>query len=130
MDPLNESKDQIKREDFAYRRSWIESCTPMEDFLKNKVVLAVIIVLFIVLSLIFICCSCIFCRYRQMKYQYYSKVKLLGSRSGANGNTGEGSRDETSEKSDSGRTAPSQNLNNKNPKGKRQIIYKIGDDDE
>lgn len=98
MDPLNTNKDKIKRESFAYQRSWVESCSPLDDFLKNKIVLGVIIALFIVLSCIFVVCSCLFCRYRKMKYQYYSKVKLLGNR-GSNSSIGSGQNRASEERS-------------------------------
>lgn len=74
------------------RSSWVENCSPVTDFLRNKIVMGVIVTLFSVLSLLFICCSCVFCRYRRMKYQYYEKVSLLKNRDG-NRNTDEPSRE-------------------------------------
>lgn len=54
-----------------------------------------------------------------MKYQYYERVSLLKSRDGGNRMTDDRSR-EFSEAN----VVPSGKA------GKRQIIYKIGDDDE
>lgn len=127
MDPLlsAETRAAVKPEIFAYERISEEACSPMDDFLRNKTVLAVIVVLFIVLTVIFLCCSLAFCRYRKMKYQYYSKVKLLsgGRGSGSQKHTGESRSDVSNEQEDSSR-------NQKKGAAKKQIIYKIGDEDE
>ena len=126
MDPLlsEEVRNAIKPELFVYSHISEESCSPVEDFLKNKTVLGVIVGLFIVLTFIFLCCSLAFCRYRKMQNQYYSKVKLLsGKGSGSQKNTGDSKSDVSNEQEDSTRKQ-------KKSSGKKQIIYKIGDDDE
>ena len=73
-----------------------------------------------------------------MKYQYYSQVKLLGSRGGsgsggssANRNTdGERSVDFASGINNQGENSSGNGSSGKKQKaGKRQIIYKIGDEE-
>ncbi|CDW77764.1 UNKNOWN [Stylonychia lemnae] len=123
---------KIDRSQFAYRRSYVDSCSPIEDFMRNKTVMMIIVVLFVGLSLIFVCCSFVFCRYRRMKYQYYERVNLLRGGPG-NRNTEDRSREYG--ESNFGGNAASNNGNNAganagNAAGKRQIIYKINDEDE
>lgn len=64
----------------------------MDDFLRNKAVIVILAILFSVLSIVFLCCFCVICRWRRMKYQYYEKVSLLKSRDG-NRNTDDRSRE-------------------------------------
>lgn len=71
MDPLLPERSRVNINDFAYERVWEESCTPIDDFLRNKTVLGVILGLFVILGLIFLCCAFTFCRFRRMQTQYY-----------------------------------------------------------
>jgi hypothetical protein len=84
----------VDKSQFAYRRSYAETCSPIEDFMRNKTILMIIGVLLASLSLIFLLCSFIFCRYRKMKYQYYERVNLLRGNGGSgNRNTEDRSRE-------------------------------------
>jgi hypothetical protein len=90
-------------------------CTPVEDVMKSKIVMVIIGVISAVF-LMFLCgFLAVILRYRRMKSQYYEKLGLLKNMNGS-GEVGTNSSQIVSDK-------------HLGSKQKRQIIYKIGDDD-
>lgn len=75
----------------------------------------VLVLLFTILALLLLFCFIAVYRYRRIKYQYYEKVSLLKSRDG-----NRMSEERSQELGDN---------DHHKKKGKRQIIYKIGDEE-
>ena len=98
---------------FVTEESKIVSCSPVEDVMRSKVVMFIMVAL-AAIFVIFLCSfCCVLLKYRKMKSQYYEKVKLLKNR-------------------DPGRYSDEGSVVQEKKQGsnkKRQIIYKIGDDD-
>jgi len=105
----------FSEQDFAFKSSWVESCSPVQDFMRNQTVVQVLVLLFTILALLLLVCFVAVYRYRRIKYQYYEKVSLLRGRDG-----NRMTEDRSQEMGDQ---------DSKKKKGKRQIIYKIGDEE-
>ena len=70
----------INLDSFVTQSSWSEECSPVEDVMRNKIILAVILTLISGLTFLFVLCTCVFCRYRKMKNQYYERLSLIKNR--------------------------------------------------
>ena len=98
---------------FVTQESKIVSCSPVEDVMRSKVVMFILVALASIFVIFLFSFCCVLIKYRKMKSQYYEKLKLLKHR-------------------DPGRLSDEGSVVNEKKKGsnkKRQIIYKIGDDD-
>lgn len=87
-------------------------CSPVQDMVRDTILLGVLVALAVVLIVMLLSCSCACCKYRRLKYQYYEKANLIRNR-------------------DPGRGG-SENSVERDVKGsnKRDVIYKIGDEDD
>jgi hypothetical protein len=68
------------------------SCSPVDEFTANQMVLTVTLVCISVALLLIVCCSLLCCKYRRLRSQYYEKVDLIKA-SGATRNSDLGSPD-------------------------------------
>lgn len=83
----------------------------MQDIVRDTILLGVLIALATILIVMLLSCSCACCKYRRLKYQYYERVNLLRNR-------------------DPGRGGSENSLERDVQPPKRDVIYKIGDEDD
>ena len=98
---------------FVTQESKMVNCSPVEDAVRSKVVMVILGVLASVFVIFLFSFFCVILKYRKMKTQYYDKLNLLKNR-------------DPGRLSDEGSVVKDKNLRDNK---KRQIIYKIGDDD-
>lgn len=58
------------------------SCSPVDEFTANQMVLTVTLVCISVALLLIVCCSLLCCKYRRLRSQYYEKLDLIKASTG------------------------------------------------